>query len=257
MAERLPVLTYHAISDDPGPTCIPAATFRMQIETLAALGYRSMTVAEFLAWRRGELAGEGRVLITFDDAFVDFETAAWPILKANGFSAVVFLPTGKLGGVEDWDGPASSRRPLLDWSRLQALASEGVEFGGHGVHHLDLTRLTAETLTDEVRACGAEIARRTGQTPAAFAQPFGHTDARVEAEIAQAYDVAFGTRLACAERGSPAANLPRIDMHYFRDPARWRAFLKGSTAYLAARQTLRGVRETLERLRPAPAAAQG
>src|SRR4030095_12154170 len=93
----VPVLTFHSISTEPGPTSISPETFRMQMDVLAECGVAAMTCEEFLGLARGRGAEGGRrVLITFDDGFADFATTAYPLLRERGFAAMVFVPTGKL-----------------------------------------------------------------------------------------------------------------------------------------------------------------
>lgn len=236
------VLTYHSIAEGSGPTSIPPPVFRAQLQALADAGYRALTLAEFLAWRRGETpAGQRQVLITFDDGFLDFATDAHPALKALGFSSLMFVPTGKLGGVEDWD--MGTGRPLMGWDQVLTLSAEGVEFGAHGIGHRDLTRLPPEERRREIAASGVDLGRTLGKPVRAFAAPYGSVDAAVLADVAGAYDVAFGTRLGLARRDDPVFDVPRVEMHYFRDPARWRAFLEGDHRYFHGRRTLRAVRE--------------
>lgn len=236
------VLTYHSIGTGRGPTSIPPEVFAAQMRTLAGLDYRTLTLGEFLDWRLGRSPGpDRRVLITFDDGFADFQDAAHPVLRAHGFSALVFLPTGKLGGVEDWVG--GERRPLMGWAQVDELAGSGVEFGAHGVRHADLTGLDADARRAEVVLSGRELATRLGRPTRSFAAPYGRTDSAVRADIANHYEAAFGTRLGRARRDDDVHDLPRIEMHYFRDLKRWRGFLEGETAYLAGRRALRAVRE--------------
>ena len=117
------VLTFHSISTDPGPTSIAPETFRMQMDVLAECGVTALTCEEFLDWHRGGAAGAGRrVLITFDDGFADFASAAHPVLRDRGFAAMVFVPTGKLDYREDWPGAHSPPRRLLAWSTVRELA---------------------------------------------------------------------------------------------------------------------------------------
>jgi hypothetical protein len=55
--------------------------------------------------------------------------------------------------------------------------------------------------------------------------------------------VSLGTTLQRATRRSDRFDLPRIEMHYFRDPLRWQRFLEGRGEwYFAARRALRGVK---------------
>src|SRR5215475_351322 len=160
--ESVPVLTFHSISTDPGPTSISPETFRMQMDVLVQCGVTAMTCEEFLDWHRGGAPGAGRrVLITFDDGFADFATAAHPVLRERGFAAIVFVPTGKLDYLEDWRGANSPPRRLLDWSTVRELAAAGVEFGGHGVAHADLTRVPPPVRRHEIeRSARARAAAR-------------------------------------------------------------------------------------------------
>jgi len=172
----------------------------------------------------------------------DFATTAFPILRDHGYSAIVFVPTGKLGGREDWRGANVPPRPLMSWTTVGELAQAGIEFGGHGVSHLDLTRLTVEERRDEIERCARELADRIGRPAKGFAAPYGRVNRAVLTEVARTFDVAFGTRL---DRARPTCNLfdvPRVEMYYFRRPRQWSAFLRGDPTYFLARRTLRAVR---------------
>ncbi len=248
-AARVHVLMYHSIAPDPGPTSISASTFSMQMDGLEACGYEPITVSEFVDWREtGAELPERPVLITFDDGFVDFADTAFPILQAKKWRAVVFLPTARMGGAERWALAPSPPRPLMDWAQVIELASAGIEFGGHSLTHADLTRLSDEALQDEVRTCGEEIAQRLGHPTLSFAPPYGRSNDAVQAEIAQHYSVSFGVRLGRADGVCDILDVPRLEMHYFREAKRWRSFLRGhSETYFMARQALRSVREAVSR----------
>ena len=247
------VLTYHSISAAPGPTSIPVETFDMQMQTLASEGYRSMTLQDFLDWRAGGPT-ERRVLITFDDAFLDYREAAHPILRGLGFTAAVFAPTGPLGCAEDWPGAADPARPLMSWDHLTALADDGVEFGSHTISHADLIAADPEARRREIEDSGRELANRLHRPTRSFAAPYGRVNRAVLADLRGRYEVAFGTRLARPRRDDDVLDVPRIEMHYFREPKRWRDFLRGQDGYFYTRRALRAVRETAERLRPGASA---
>jgi peptidoglycan/xylan/chitin deacetylase (PgdA/CDA1 family) len=243
-AEGIDVLMYHSISSAPGPTSIPLAVFRAQIEALRAAGYETAPLASLAAWQRGERALAPRtVMITFDDGFQDFADAAFPVLEAAGFTATVFLPTGRLGGFEDWAGADEPPRRLMSWSVVRELAHQGIDFGGHSVTHADLTRLAPDRLRAEVQGSQEEIARQIGKPVETFAPPYGRVNERVRVELVRWANVSAGTRLDRARRGSDLADVPRIEMHYFRDLGRWRAHLAGrARAYLAVRRAGRRLR---------------
>ena len=152
------VLTYHSISEAAGPTSIPPSVFAMQMEVLAAAGRRGVSLDEFIAWHEGDDKNDDDVLITFDDAFEDFAKVAAPILQRHGFSALMFVPTRRLGQPEAWRGANEPARPLMDWATVRALANDGMEFGGHSRTHADLTRLSDSEREDEISgACRAGI----------------------------------------------------------------------------------------------------
>ncbi len=96
----LRVLTYHRIGEPAAtphlnPTSISATprVFDQHMQYLSR-HYRVVSMAEVLAAIAGERRLPGRaVLITFDDACVDFKEIAWPRMKKYGLPATVFVPT--------------------------------------------------------------------------------------------------------------------------------------------------------------------
>jgi peptidoglycan/xylan/chitin deacetylase (PgdA/CDA1 family) len=96
----LRVLTYHRIADadsspDLNPRLISATPsgFAHQMRDLAA-SYTVVSLPEVLSAVRGETRlPERAVLITFDDAYVDFGRVAWPILRHFRLPATLFVPT--------------------------------------------------------------------------------------------------------------------------------------------------------------------
>ena len=121
----LAVLTYHRVSHPGGtphlyPGLIGAspAEFEEQMELLASR-YRPLALEELLAVRRGEAELPVRsVLVTFDDAYRDFETEAWPILRRHGVPVLLFVPTAYPGGALSfwWDrlyGALASSTPRI------------------------------------------------------------------------------------------------------------------------------------------------
>ena len=245
--ETLPILTYHSISNEPGPTSIAPETFRAQMEAIVEAGVDVVSLDEVENWIAGSRSLERRaVAITFDDAFRDFSDAAFPILDRLGFRATVFVPTAAVGGVENWTGANDNARRLMSWEEISALARKGVAFGSHTRTHADLTALSEAALDEELIASRQELERRLGKPAPHFAPPYGRSNPAVRAAIARGYSLSVGVRLDAARRSSPICDLPRIEMFYYRDISRWRAFLSGrGGAYLQVRRAARGLREML------------
>lgn len=235
------VLTYHSVSDAAGPTSISPEIFAMQMETMAECGYGSATLGEFLAWHEGHAPLGRKLLITFDDGFSDFVDHALPIMERHGFGALMFVPTQKLGGSEDWDGANCPKRRLMHADELSPLKARGVEFGAHSCTHANLPRLAIDRREQEIERSGKELAELLGCPTRSFAAPYGAVDAQTIAAIGRHYPVAFGTRFRVARAGRDRHDIPRIDMHYFRARRQWRDFLEGGRAYFRARQALRWV----------------
>ena len=96
----LRVLIYHRIADpessprlDPALVSATPTVFRQQMQYLAAR-FRVVALSDVLrAFQKGTALPEDAVLVTFDDAYADFGTTAWPILKSLGLPATLFVPT--------------------------------------------------------------------------------------------------------------------------------------------------------------------
>jgi len=232
------ILMYHSISDAPGPTSIAPDIFAAQMQALAASDLPVVT-PDALA----NPPAPRVVIISFDDGFEDFADTAWPILRDHGFCPIVYLPSGLMGGSDSWAGGNNPARPLMSWDRVEALAGEGVCFGAHSVTHPDLSTLAPEALEEEVAGSGQDIAARLDQPVRHFAPPYGASNNSVLRQIAQHYDTSVGTRLGMAGSGDDIYDLPRLEMFYFTDIARWQAHLAGRGGpYLTARKVMRGVR---------------
>ncbi|HUF76692.1 MAG TPA: polysaccharide deacetylase family protein [Longimicrobiales bacterium] len=94
------ILTYHRVIDPghpsvghPGLVSATPAAFERQMRYLERY-YDVVSVPRVLdALQGGSPLPARPVLITFDDAYVDFGEVAWPILRARGLSATLFVPT--------------------------------------------------------------------------------------------------------------------------------------------------------------------
>ena len=235
---RSAILTYHSIDPSGSVISIHPDLFRRQMETLA--GRRVPVV------RLGDIrTTPGAVALTFDDAFRNFAAEALPVLKRFGFRATVFVVSGHAGGRNNWSSQPGGI-PLLDvmaWDELRAAARNGIELGAHSVHHADLAMLAAEETERELLDSKAAIEQHTGSLAASLAYPYGSSTAAVRALAARHFQAACGTTLDFVTPASDPFDLPRLDVYYLKNLARFEAAVSGDGgAYIRLRRWLRAVR---------------
>ncbi len=131
-----------------------ACRFAEQMSWLKAHGLRGVGIGTLIdAMRAGRL--RGLVGITFDDGYVSVLEAAVPELLRHGFTATMFIISGRLGGSNEWyEGPA---QPLMSAEQVGELAAAGMEVGSHAATHVRLAGIGADRLEAEVSGSRASI----------------------------------------------------------------------------------------------------
>ena len=173
---RIPVLMYHGIADRDesgvGPyyrTITSPATFFAHMQFLNQNEYQACTLMQLSNLLDSSLPiGTKKVVITFDDGFLDFHRHAFPVLNQFGFTATMFLPTAFIG--------ETSRRfkgqDCLTWSEVRELQRYGISFGSHTVTHPQLRTLGNEAIEREIADSKNAIEQKTGCTADSFAYPY-------------------------------------------------------------------------------------
>ena len=216
IADRLPILMFHRVADEgaeaTAPWRVPVRWFESLLDALESRGYRTVTLEQWRAARERRRQLHGRpILLTFDDAYVDFAAAAWPRLRARGFGAHVFVVTDRAGGTNEWDRRFGETLPLLGWDELRRLAREGVRFGSHTVTHVPLTGVSRADAVREMMESRERLERELGARPDAIAYPYGDVDPVVRQLAA---DCGYAHGLTCiadvARYGDDPMALPRF-----------------------------------------------
>jgi peptidoglycan/xylan/chitin deacetylase (PgdA/CDA1 family) len=241
------ILTYHSVDSSGSVVSVEPDALRRHVDSLAAQRVRVVALEELL----GLPEEVDAVAVTFDDAFQNFETDAWPILRERGHPVTLFVATDHVGSTNSWeqDDPDMSGRALLDWSALRRLAAEGVRLGAHSASHIDLSGLDDERLTREVQASADRIRQEVNQQPRTFAYPYGSYDERVLEAVRSSYDLACTTELRALAGDEDRHRLPRLDMWYFRRPNGLDGWGSASfRRYIAFRARLRAARRLISRV---------
>ncbi len=250
LARRVPILAYHSISDGPPPLCLSPTRFGEHLSSLSDAGWTTITLDELLAGRAHGGWPERRVMLTFDDGMTSFASQALPRLTRAGFSAMLFVVAGRVGGDTNWPGwPTGTRRErLLDAAALSEAAAAGVEIGAHGLSHVRLSALGADVAAQEIRDSRRSLEDLLACPVRSFAYPFGDAPPAATRLVREHFDAGFGIRLAYASNRSQPELFERIDAYYLRRRRSLAALSNWTTrAELAVRSV---AREARRRARP-------
>jgi len=172
---RVPVLLYHSISENLFGKSHPYShintspnVFQQQIRWLRQAGYRTIDLADLMQGLEDGADLSHTVVITFDDGYQDFLTDAMPILKQYGFTATVFLATGRI----QQDSMRFEGVDYLTWQDVRELHKEGITFGSHTVTHPDLRCLGPEQIEYELGYSKEVIEQKLGVPVTSFSYPF-------------------------------------------------------------------------------------
>lgn len=125
---RVSILGYHDFSETAPETemRINTAKFRKQLEIIQQLGITVISLADFMAWKSGDISlPEKCVLLTFDDGWRSVYTDAFPILKEFGHPFVLYLYKNYVDG-----GGKALTTPMI-----KEMLANGATLGSHSVSH--------------------------------------------------------------------------------------------------------------------------
>jgi peptidoglycan/xylan/chitin deacetylase (PgdA/CDA1 family) len=138
---------------------------------------------------------------------------AWPLLEKYGFSAIIFLVAGEIGGTNRWDHRFGEEIPLLGWDEIQELSTHGIQFGSHSTSHPLLTAIPPTEVVREAIRSRRIIEQGLKMPVRAFAYPHGGED-QVVRHIVGACGYIFGLSTQPGRCGlwAPLLALPRIEV---------------------------------------------
>lgn len=246
------ILTYHSVSGGASPLCTPPHLFAEQMAWLAGSGHRVISLTELAHALRSKQAPPRRaVVLTFDDGFLDFYQAAFPVLRRFNFPATVFVVTKYCGRTNRWPGQPAwvEEMSLLGWQEIGEMAGQGITFGSHSATHPDLVRLDAKAAEEEVLSSQRELEARLGRRVDFFCYPIGRWNREVHTIVRQHYRGACGVQMARVRPDCDLFALPRIDAFYLRPLVLFRQlFTVPGSFYFGLRMALRVIRSNWENL---------
>lgn len=237
MHPTVPVLMYHHISPLQGDmVSVTPSVFEGQMRHIKDAGYQTLSLDELIGFMEGSFRPERKpVVITFDDGYLDNYIYAYPVLKAYGLKAAVFL-------VSDWVDMASlvadkgqviddyKKRPLtheqtkalavqgalamvsVDWQMVREMEGGAtIEFHSHTKSHKTADRLDRAELIEELSSSKRRIEEMIQRDCPYLCWPKGrYNAAAVGAAAGIGYKGIFTTMPGVAERGGDPLHIKRI-----------------------------------------------
>lgn len=205
----VPMLMYHSIAAESSPRFRPYAVtpeaFDAHMAALDQAGYTALSVGAFvaLADQPKEAWPERPVVLTFDDAFLDFQVCALPILADHGFPATLYVPTAYVGRTSLWlEREGEANRPMMSWQGLDEVVTSGIEIGSHSQSHPQLDLTPPDRAAAEIGDSRQILEQRLQVPVTTFAYPFGYWSRPVRTLVRDA-----GYVSACAVRDLAASSL--------------------------------------------------
>ena len=239
------VLMYHSLDPSDSPISLSPAAFERHLEWIVSQDIATSTFADLSMSE----SGQHEISLTFDDAFANFATEAWPRLKDRGLKATLFVVSGRVGLTNRWSGGEETRfpeLPLLDWDALGRLAEEGCEIACHTRSHLHLPDLSNSQVEEEISSCLEAIETQVGIRPTTLAYPFGDFSESIAKVAASMVNLACTTEFALLEGTIQPMSIPRIDAWYFSRPGLFESFgTHRFGAFVKRRRFLRRLKRSL------------
>lgn len=218
MTTRVPVLLYHSVAAQASarfrPWAVHPRRFAAHMEHLSGRGYQSLTMQQLEAalGGGGPSLPERPVVITFDDGFADFHSAALPVLEAHHLESTLYVTTGYLGGTAGWLAREREQdRRMLGPEQLHDIAARGVQIGAHSHTHPRLDELSAAASRAEIHRSKDVLEQELQRPVASFAYPHGCHSRRVREQVIEAgYTSATAVRHAMSSTEDDVFSLARV-----------------------------------------------
>jgi len=177
---------------------------------LRAQGYRAILPSDIAAhFKSGKPLPRRPVIITFDDGYLSALTVVEPILKANGFRAVMYLITGQTAATA-----ADRHENCLIWPEVLAMQQRKTfVFGGHSHSHKNLAGDPDPWA--QIAECRRQLRLHKIRKPFSFCYPYGQYNTTTMRDVRKAK---FQTAVVCEDAVAtigPATNLfalPRVSV---------------------------------------------
>lgn len=248
---NIPILTYHSIDESGSVISTSPDIFRRQMGYLSETNYNVVSLKDFVCSLVDKTPISAKtVVLTFDDGFQNFYSAAFPTLAQFKFKATVFLVTDYCDKYNDWAGNPKElpRSKLLSWQQIRELNDSGINFGSHSRSHPDLRKMPPEQVRNEMAASKLTIEDSLGCEVTTFAYPYGSYNTPVKKIAEETFSSACSTKLGKVRFGSDPYSLERVDTYYLSNEKIFNSLSsKSFDRYLKIRRAMRDFKALINR----------
>lgn len=205
----IPVLMYHHIRINPKPgdpvwaaLNVTPNQLEQQLSYLNSHGFHSITLDELTQNLENKTSLPSKpIILSFDDGYRNFYSAAFPLLKKYNAKAVQFVITQVV-----------DTAPYLTWDQIKEMdQSDLVQFGAHTQHHPNLPDLNQTAIVNEIKGSKFDLESHLGKTINWFAYPYGSYNNFIIQTVKDAgFKGAASTIYGAAQSQEKLYLLPRI-----------------------------------------------
>ena len=191
---RAVVVLFHRVDDRDADN--PLSCSRAEFAAFADFFRRFFTVIPLSDLLERLARGDdlsGRLVITFDDGYLDNYRNAAPELRRRGLPACFFVATAFIGStrVPWWDEERGIRSEWMSWEHLRDLHAQGFDIGAHTMNHVDLGVVEADTAVREITGSKVQLERELAAPVKFFTYPYGRVHQITEANREQVQKAGF------------------------------------------------------------------
>jgi len=175
----VPILMYHnvACGQKQSRLDVSPMSFERQMRFLKQRGYNVLALSDYVELvKAGTKPKYKSVVITFDDAYGNNYSDAYPILKKYKIPATIFV-------VVDWVG----KEKMMDWQMIKEVQQSGlIEIGSHTLSHATLPELNKENIVLEIKESKSILESKLSTNIRFISYPCGFFNAFIKETVKQA-----------------------------------------------------------------------
>ena len=207
------ILTYHNLGKPPKGAKLKTLfvgreQLKRQVKLLKFMGFNFLSLGDLLLNKNTKKG----VLLTFDDAYLDFWENALPTFMELKVRSVIFVPVALVGSYNQWDyDRIRIKKPIMNWEHIKELHSLGFEIGSHSLTHPYLSKIDPQKAWEEIYTSKVILEDKLGTEIKAFCYPYGDYSQQVRDMVQRAgYSIAFTTRHGSFEESENFFEVRRI-----------------------------------------------